>query len=81
MTREDGFRMAAQVLHQTDVLRVLERELLRHVATAKADCRARDGSDVCAVGPGCDCVRLQQAAWKVRDVIETLYDVRTDLSP
>jgi hypothetical protein len=79
MTREDGYRMAAQVLHQTDALRVLEREMLRHVATAMADCRARDGSDVCTIGPDCDCARLQQATWRLRDAIELLGDVRMEL--
>ena len=79
MKREDGYRMAAQILHQTDVLRVLERELMRHVDTAKEDCRAREGSDVCMVGTDCDCARLQQAAWTLRDALEMLGDVRMGL--
>jgi hypothetical protein len=79
MTREDGYRMAAQVLHQTDALRVLEREMHRHVASARAECRAHDGSDVCMIGPDCDCATLQQAAWRLRDALELLGEVRMDL--
>jgi hypothetical protein len=78
LTRDEAYRIAGQVLNQMDMLRIAQRDIKMHTATAIEDCRNRDGDGPCRGGPDCECVRLQKASWRMREALDLLDHVRLE---